>query len=546
MIPFLDQGASGIKSLTDRFKDLGIVISGETAAAAEKYNDDLKILAIAKDAIILKILGSSGMLAAMNKLTEAMVEASGKSSKLADNLGSGLGGALQGTTKFLQEASDNAAGLAKAWKDLGTAWNDFANAKNAEGMAKLGDALRDVGIMTTEEAAKLAAAREAAERFKVNFSDVNNALERYLKLTATKAELPFNPEADKQLKAFTDELNKMRAAGLDASGIFADQLAPGFLAATANMEALKGQITLTADGLVRLGPLAGKLNDEMLKLEGQKFLESSLPAWQQFQDKLVAADAGLQALGLTAEQIADVNARAARNAGQSWDQAMTGILQNATSAFVGLAQKNKEFAGLAKSLSIAQATFSAYEAFNKALAAYPPPFNFIGAGVALAAGLASVATIAATNFATGGSFKVPGGMSGVNSQNGAAGAVARRARRHHAVGRGARQPRRARNRAERNRAARSVHRNHAARPRRRFESRTARRLPAETRGGLNNGGHSRAEFAGRSDAEPVGNAADRLPRHRHRGKHCLDDRAGRIPDQQRRQSGNAFDLERRR
>jgi hypothetical protein len=181
------------------------------------------------------------------------------------------------------------------------------------------------------------------------------------------------------------------------------------------MEVLKGQIKLTGDAFVTLGPQAQALNDAMLALQGTQLAMSLQDPWPKFAAEIPAMTAALQAAGYGADQVADLIEKAAERAGVSWKTATADILQNATSAFVGLAQKNKEFAGIAKALSIAQATFSAYEAFNKALATYPPPFNFIGAGVALAAGLATVAKIEATQFAKGGSFKVPGGISGVDS-----------------------------------------------------------------------------------------------------------------------------------
>jgi hypothetical protein len=417
LIPLLDQGAGGINAMTQRMKELGLVISGPTAAAAERFNDDLKTLALAKDTIILKILGSSGMLEAMNKLTASMVEAAGKSSNLAENLGSVLGPAVTEVGKFLKELHDNIDGVAKASKDLRDAWNLLANAKNTEGVAKLGDVLRDVGITTTSEATKLKLAAENAALFATDFSDVNKALEDYIRASALAGKAPvFDPNAAKNLEEFNKALARLRDQALDASGIFAGQLAPGFLAATANMKALQGQITLTGNGLVTLGPQAAAFNDAMLKLQGTQLALALADPWAKFQAEIPAMTVALQAAGKNAEEVAALIERAAERAGVSWKTATADILANATTAFVGLAQKNQEFAGIAKGLSIAQATFSAYEAFNKALATYPPPFNFIGAGVALAAGLATVAKIQATQFAKGGSFMVPGGRNSLDSR----------------------------------------------------------------------------------------------------------------------------------
>jgi hypothetical protein len=49
-----------------------------------------------------------------------------------------------------------------------------------------------------------------------------------------------------------------------------------------------------------------------------------------------------------------------------------------------------------KAVAIAVALVNTYEAFTKALAAYPPPFNYVAAAAALAAGMAQVANIRKT------------------------------------------------------------------------------------------------------------------------------------------------------
>jgi len=49
-----------------------------------------------------------------------------------------------------------------------------------------------------------------------------------------------------------------------------------------------------------------------------------------------------------------------------------------------------------KAFTVAQATIDTYQAANKALAAYPPPFSYIAAGTAVAMGLANVKKIVST------------------------------------------------------------------------------------------------------------------------------------------------------
>lgn len=66
------------------------------------------------------------------------------------------------------------------------------------------------------------------------------------------------------------------------------------------------------------------------------------------------------------------------------------ILSNFLNAAMGLFHQNTV---AYKAVAVAQATMDTYVAANKALAAYPPPYNFIAMGTVIAAGLVNVAKI---------------------------------------------------------------------------------------------------------------------------------------------------------
>lgn len=88
-------------------------------------------------------------------------------------------------------------------------------------------------------------------------------------------------------------------------------------------------------------------------------------------------------------------------------QSMLGDLQT---VFKNAGKESRELAQMMKAVSIAEATINTYVAFNKALAAFPPPLSYVAAGITLAAGLAKVAAIASTpipSAQTGGQFTVP-------------------------------------------------------------------------------------------------------------------------------------------
>ena len=63
--------------------------------------------------------------------------------------------------------------------------------------------------------------------------------------------------------------------------------------------------------------------------------------------------------------------------------------------FEALGSQNKQFFAAMKAFAIAEAIINTYQGATKALATYPPPFNFIAAAATVAAGLAQVSTIRA-------------------------------------------------------------------------------------------------------------------------------------------------------
>lgn len=73
MIPFLNQGADGIRKMKEEATRLGLVMTTEMAQAAEKFNDSLKTLKFQSDAVAASFLGD--MLPGLNRITAAMIEA---------------------------------------------------------------------------------------------------------------------------------------------------------------------------------------------------------------------------------------------------------------------------------------------------------------------------------------------------------------------------------------------------------------------------------------------------------------------------------------
>ena len=89
----------------------------------------------------------------------------------------------------------------------------------------------------------------------------------------------------------------------------------------------------------------------------------------------------------------------------------------AKSFFGALGKENKKFFAVAKGLAIAEAIINTYQGATKALATYPPPFNFIAAAATVAAGFAQVSSIRAQTAQRGGTLI--GGQPAVVGEDGA-------------------------------------------------------------------------------------------------------------------------------
>ena len=85
---------------------------------------------------------------------------------------------------------------------------------------------------------------------------------------------------------------------------------------------------------------------------------------------------------------------------------VAGNLQQMTSA---VAKENEAMFRLNQAAGIANATISAYEGFNQALAAYPPPLSYVMAASQLAAGMAQVSKIKSQSMSSGGGGGTSGG-----------------------------------------------------------------------------------------------------------------------------------------
>jgi hypothetical protein len=76
LLPLLNSGRAGLAQMREEAEKLGIVISGQTAKAAEQFNDNITRLGAALDGVGIKV--AEELLPAMNDLVSEIVAAANK------------------------------------------------------------------------------------------------------------------------------------------------------------------------------------------------------------------------------------------------------------------------------------------------------------------------------------------------------------------------------------------------------------------------------------------------------------------------------------
>lgn len=167
-----------------------------------------------------------------------------------------------------------------------------------------------------------------------------------------------------------------------------------------------------------LDPSIGGADSEITRLAEEA---ARLDEWRAAELEKQQAYLDLKAINeeTYAERVANINNQAAENRAKI-EQAKNTAIINQSSSFFGimatLSQSgHSKLAAIGKAAAMAQATIDGYLAIQKALAAFPPPFNFIAAGVVGVATAANVSAIAGIGFSNGGYT----GAGGVNEYAGA-------------------------------------------------------------------------------------------------------------------------------
>jgi len=154
MIPFLNQGSSGIRALMQEAERLGLKLSTETAQAAEAFNDNLTALKASSSGLGISL--ATELLAPLRVVTDAIREGQGEATGFAAI----LGGALKTTLEAILVLGVN---VAYVFKSMGTEIGGMAAQLTAlarldiRGFKAIGEAMREDAVKARAEVDALSA-----------------------------------------------------------------------------------------------------------------------------------------------------------------------------------------------------------------------------------------------------------------------------------------------------------------------------------------------------------------------------------------------------
>jgi hypothetical protein len=185
-----------------------------------------------------------------------------------------------------------------------------------------------------------------------------------------------------------DLLNLELAAELNGRKLSVEQLSA---LETAKTELLKQQ------QLERI-ELERQTQEKLLQIESDRIQRSLMAEQTAMASRLSAEDqATLQKIGQQERQRQIVQQRIEFEKKSELEKAQFAI-EAGSQMFTALGAQNKKAFEIAKAFNIANAIMNTYMGATKALAMYPPPFNFIAAAAVVANGLAQVAQIRSQQY----------------------------------------------------------------------------------------------------------------------------------------------------
>lgn len=416
LIPLLNQGKTGIAAMTEEAKKLGIIISTDTAAKAEEFNDTLKKIGLAFSAIGIHL--AAELLPAFQKFADMMLGAVREGTALQDFSKAlaealvGLGYQLQAVSimfenfgrivgsvwVFLKSLTGTAgditaalAGMDRAIAQNTERWKEFSRSMLSLGTAGAFDSLDNLPAQLDRVARGMGGVNTATLAAK-------NALQSFL---------------ESQQKSIAGHEAEALAIGM---GVGAKEKLK--LQLEAVQIAMTNGIPITAAYRAQIVALSNDAANAAIRLAGAQMAQDALSPWELYQQKLTDVNAVLAKHPEYAEAAKVASMKAAAAMVEAYGNAAAGAMGGFAEFFKTFGKGNKEMFLIGKAFSISQAIINTLVGATKALATLPPPWGEIAAAGVIASGMATVAKIVAEKppaMATGGAMRIPG-SGGIDSR----------------------------------------------------------------------------------------------------------------------------------
>jgi hypothetical protein len=419
LIPMLTQGSEKLKEATENARIFGAVMTTESAQAASKLSDNVNILSMALQGVWNKV--AAEVLPALADLS-AQAVAFAKDFKIVDIVSndiieairmlrvdiSNVGYAFQAigviANSSMKIASDAFALLPLA---LEVAMKDLIN-QAAIGME---------GVVNTIVAglAKAAGVTDAITGAGLGQKITDSMSIDLGRLNTEQAAANYDA-----LAARIGETTAAMSSQLSSIGSQAQTSAKAIMDGwSAHIEDAAQRIPKSTAPIVQAEKEDAEAKAELNKQinEGIRLAKAIETPRETELRQLDALQKAYEKGKISAEAMGKAQVAAAWTA----QSAYAGLASNVMSSLGKLFENNK-------AIAIATALVNTYEGVSKALATYPPPYSFIAAGAALAAGLAQVLNIKNTNKnsqgsgGSGMSGSVGGGAAAADSGGGGGGA----------------------------------------------------------------------------------------------------------------------------
>jgi hypothetical protein len=416
LIPLLNKGSKGIAEAGAEAEKLGLVISTKTALAADKFNDEMQAIGKFAPGVFQRVAA-----AALPALTALATQF-----KTAGLEGGFLEAAVKEVTKFVLEAIYEFNKLAYIIGQVAEAWQalqlQFKQQRTAEEVKDSNERIAQ-SLKNIWNAGKEVKEQMAFDEMLHEIEMVGLMMDRWVASMGKGGNA--TREVSDQVAKFIE--NTKKAQALQAIDIANTNSAIGVkeklhIIEQGRQEAILAGRALTAQEKADIDALGTAAANYAVQLAKIRLEKENLTAEEKYMEKLKEINQLEQGNARDREIAHRARIKNELEYSNTIGESLAKSAGQFAEFFNAFAGGSKEMFLIGKALAISQATIQAYLAFTNALAntLLPPPFPQIAAAAALAAGLGAVAKIVAqkqpTKAALGGSFRVPGGASGVDTK----------------------------------------------------------------------------------------------------------------------------------